>query len=441
MKFPSLRQIITSPPGRAFIATAIAWLLAFFYCRGRYWRDPHSAFFKSETVYDQHYSKYRASQSHAFIEHAAGDTSLGKAKGTPEICAAFVTVKRETTQYVDNAVASVLEGLTPGEREKLFLYVLFADTQTGRHPSWKQPWLEQSVDLAEGYNVTRDVLKNLIEWEEKKDWWSKGVLCVYPPVPPVETTANVRSLYSDYLYALEFCQSTDAPYTIMFEDDIILAEGWMAKVRQALFQIKQGALTNPSLQNWLYLRLFYTETALGWEAKDDYWYGHMTFTFLLASFVSASLLIGLRFLIPRTQRHLDDPTIFILSAITIPSFVVLAFMSGKYSLFPLRGVVTMNVHGCCTQALLFPKEQISALIEHLRSIGFGQTDTMIEKYADETGKQRLALGPQVVQHVGLESSRGNSLVNGQSTWAFWFEEYDGQRLEREHAELLKMGFG
>jgi hypothetical protein len=65
---------------------------------------------------------------------------------------------------------------------------------------------------------------------------------------------------------------------------------------------------------------------------------------------------------------------------------------------------------------------------------------MIEKYADETGKQRLALGAQVAQHVGLESSRGNSLVNGQSTWAFWFEEYDGQRLEKEHAELLKMGF-
>jgi hypothetical protein len=50
-----------------------------------------------------------------------------------------VTVKRDTTQYVDNAVASVLEGLSAGEREKLFLYVLFADTQTGRHPSWQQP--------------------------------------------------------------------------------------------------------------------------------------------------------------------------------------------------------------------------------------------------------------------------------------------------------------
>ena len=226
----------------------------------------------------------------------------------------------------------------------------------------------------------------------------------------------------------------------MFEDDIIIAAGWMAKVRQSLDQIKTGAVTNPSLRDWLYLRLFYTETALSWETKADYWYGHMAYTFLLASFFGASLLIALRFLVPRTQRYLDDPTIFVLSAITIPAFVVLAFMIGKYSLFPLRGVVTMNVHGCCTQALLFPKEQIPALIEHLRGIGAGQTDMMIEEYADQTGKQRLAMGKQVVQHVGLESSRGNNFVNGQSTFAFWFEEYDSRRLEREHDELLRMGF-
>ncbi|KAE9369310.1 hypothetical protein N431DRAFT_427493 [Stipitochalara longipes BDJ] len=421
MKLPSPRHVVTSPAGRVLIATAMAWLLAFFYCRGRYWRDPHSAFFRSETVYEQQYSKYRASQAQAFIEHAATDTSLAKVKGTPEVCAAFVTVKRETTQYVDNAVASVMEGLTAGEREKLFLYVLFADTEAGRHPSWEQPWLANSVDLAVGYNVSEDVMKDLKEWEEKKEWYKKGLF--------------------DYLYALEFCQSTNASYTIMFEDDVIVATGWMAKVRQSLYQINEGAAANPSLRNWLYLRLFYTETALSWETHADYWYGHMAYTFLLASFVGASLLIALRCLIPRTQRHLDDPAIFVLSAVTIPAFVALAFMIGKYSLFPLRGVVTMNVHGCCTQALLFPEEQIPSLVAHLRGIGAGQTDTMIEDYADQTKKQRLAMGKQVVQHVGLESSRGNNFVNGQSTFAFWFEEYDPKRLEREHQDLLNMGFG
>lgn len=438
MKVPSPRQIASSPAGRALIGTAVAWLLAFIYCRGRYWRDPHSAFFQSETVYDQHYSKYRASQAQAFIQHATGSGGLGKAKDAPEICAAFVTVKRETTQYLDNAVASVLEGLTEGEREKLFLYVLFADTQTGKHPSWQQPWLDNAVDLAVGYDVSPDVMKDLQGWEERKEWYNKGVL--YVPSPVLLRQAQLIRIGSDYLYALKFCQSTNAPYTIIFEDDIIVAAGWMAKVREALSHIKQEGEKNPLMANWIYLRLFYTETALGWEAKDDYWYGHITFTILLASFVGATILICVRFLVSSTQRHLDNPTIFILSAITIPSFVVLAFMIGKYSLFPIRGVITMNVHGCCTQALVFPKEEIPALVNYLSGVGHGQTDTMIEDYADKTGKQRLALGPQLVQHVGLESSRGNSLVNGQSTWAFWFEEYDPKRLAREHDALLKKGF-
>jgi hypothetical protein len=50
------------------------------------------------------------------------------------------------------------------------------------------------------------------------------------------------------------------------------------------------------------------------------------------------------------------------------------------------------------------------------------------------------MGKQVVQHIGLESSRGNNFVNGQSTFAFWFEEHDSRRLEREYDELLRMGF-
>ena len=116
---------------------------------------------------------------------------------------------------------------------------------------------------------------------------------------------------SDYLYALEFCQSTDATYTIMFEDDIIIATGWLSKVRQSLSKINEGAVMNPSLRNWIYLRLFYTETALSWETHADYWYGHMTYIFLLTSFISASLLITLRFLIPRIQRHLYNPAIFV----------------------------------------------------------------------------------------------------------------------------------
>lgn len=60
---------------------------------------------------------------------------------------------------------------------------------------------------------------------------------------------------------------------------------------------------------------------------------------------------------------------------------------------------------------------------------------MIEAYADEHGLERYALAPQVVQHVGLVSSRDNEEINTRSTWAFWFE---AQRAEVLHEEHLKM---
>ena len=70
----------------------------------------------------------------------------------------------------------------------------------------------------------------------------------------------------------------------------------------------------------------------------------------------------------------------------------------------------------------------------------GDTDTLVEVYANENGLDRWALGRQVVQHVGTYSSRGHSQVDTQGTWAFWFEEYEGRELEREHRWLVSEGF-
>lgn len=96
----------------------------------------------------------------------------------------------------------------------------------------------------------------------------------------------------------------------------------------------------------------------------------------------------------------------------------------------------MNSDGCCTQGLVFPSQQIDGLIEHLRERRHGQTDLLIEEYADQTNLTRYALAPQQLQHVGLKSSRGNAEIEARSTIAFWFEENDPDTLRQEHEELL-----
>lgn len=221
---------------------------------------------------------------------------------------------------------------------------------------------------------------------------------------------------------------TAAPYIAIFEDDIIFAEGWLPKTIKAL----QKLSTQSSMRDWLYLRLFYTETALGWETESDFWYRNRWFTFLLAMFATLVALLGWRVIHPRTR--LEYTAIAVLVLIAAPAFTQLAFMVGKYNLHPLSGVERMDKFGCCTQALVFPRLQAQDLLDAL-SCRDGQTDSIIETYADENGLERYALAPQVVQHVGLVSSRDNDALNTRSTWAFWFEAQRPYVLHQEHLKM------
>jgi GR25 family glycosyltransferase involved in LPS biosynthesis len=239
--------------------------------------------------------------------------------------------------------------------------------------------------------------------------------------------------YSDYLYALRTCQQLNASYTIIFEDDIILAAGWFSRTLQALAKIAR--LEQQLGKPWIYLRLFYTETALSWTSAD-FAYRNMPFVFGLLMLSTLLCLVALR----RTrfkQFHLDTASIAIISMVCMPAFTALVYMVGKYSLMPLHGVIEMNQYGCCTQGLVFPRERVNGLMEFLSARGHGQTDSMIEEYADQYALTRYALAPPQLQHVGLKSSRDNLDINTRSTWAFWFETNDPDTLRGEHQRLLQ----
>jgi hypothetical protein len=62
--------------------------------------------------------------------------------------------------------------------------------------------------------------------------------------------ARVRllRLRSDYTYILDQCYLTRAPYIGIFEDDIIFADGWLAKTLRALHDIEDQL----KARNWLF---------------------------------------------------------------------------------------------------------------------------------------------------------------------------------------------
>lgn len=174
---------------------------------------------------------------------------------------------------------------------------------------------------------------------------------------------------------------------------------------------------------------------MSWSSSD-FAYRNMIFIFLVVQLaVFAGLMLRRR--LASGHPYLDYPKIGVICLLSVPSFMGLTYMTGKYSLMPLKGVVEMNTYGCCIQGLVFPREQVDGLITFLKDIKTGQTDFIIEEYADMARFTQYALVPQQLQHVGLKSSRDNLEIYTGSTWAFWFEENDPAKLKREHEDFLQ----
>ena len=191
-------------------------------------------------------------------------------------------------------------------------------------------------------------------------------------------------------------------------------------------------------KSWLYLRLFFTETSIWW-GNSDFAYRNMPLILLVATLSTFATLrvIALRRLAGRYSSYLDVYVISVMSFFAVPGFIALWYMAGKHSLVAPKAVVEMNEHGCCTQGLIFPRDQINGLVQYLAEKKEYQVDSAIEEYANRDGLQRYAIIPQQLQHIGLKSSRKNLESFTRSTWAFWFEENDPQRLQLEHDKLLE----
>lgn len=155
--------------------------------------------------------------------------------------------------------------------------------------------------------------------------------------------------------------------------------------------------------HWLYLRLFYTETSLGWEADSDFWYRNQLAFYCVAIAVSATVLFCARLFSPRARTSLDLATISVVALVTTPAFATFFFMVGKYNIFPLNDVERMDRFGCCTQALVFPRSGAVDILQELRKHEKqgGQTDALVEAYADRTRYERFALSPRLSSTLGL----------------------------------------
>ncbi|EIT79236.1 hypothetical protein AO1008_10304 [Aspergillus oryzae 100-8] len=62
-----LRGLLKLNATKVLLASVFLWLTAYEFCRLRYWRDPHSAFFDGRNAYEWKYSLYREHEARRLI--------------------------------------------------------------------------------------------------------------------------------------------------------------------------------------------------------------------------------------------------------------------------------------------------------------------------------------------------------------------------------------
>ncbi|KAL8655087.1 MAG: hypothetical protein Q9210_001108 [Variospora velana] len=397
----SSRTLLQSTNFWILVCFAIWYLVAYQYCSYAYNRDPTSFFFNPAKGYQRVYSLKREGQADAFIQAANHSASeLHPQQSTPSICLGIATIARTKEQYIRRTIGSLLDGLTHQQRSSIHLSVFFAQTDPHQHPVYNEPWLKNVANDILQYNVDDEEMARLRSLEENHQFWNK-------------------SMY-DYGYLLRNCRDTRADWVMIVEDDVLAKEGWYPQAMAALQDIQRRM----NMDEWLYLRLFYTEKLFGWNSEE--WPQYLGWS-ALAFLVTAMALVVGRTYSRRLRKHLSNVSVAVLCCFCLPATILLYFMAGRVSMQPpISGLHRMERFGCCSQGLIFPQQMIPRAMETISHATNQRyyVDMTLEKWANAERLARFALVPPLLQHVGSKSSKGSKFDEGaNSIWNFAFENY------------------
>lgn len=267
--------------------------------------------------------------------------------------------------------------MTTAESNDLYINILNAEIDPSSHPAWQKPWLHEAIDRFESYSFSGPKEQKRIEkLAEDGAYGEKGVY--------------------DYTTALQRCFETRTPYVALFEDDILLADGWLMQTLAGLDKIPP---VDDEHRSWLFMRLFNQERSMGWAGKKIGENHEYPIIFGIALGLSLTSMV-LRRRLRWARKYLDVETMSVVVVILVPALVILFYQCGKASLLPPSPGVFDQPFGCCSQALVFPRSKIPLIIEYLQEKRSGQFDLMLDELAAEVGLTRYALYPVQAQHIG-----------------------------------------
>lgn len=388
--------------------------------------DPTSIFFNPRKGYVPRYSAVRRQEAEAYVAsyNPATVVKAGPEK-TRKLCVGIPSYNRPQAKHLQSAVGSLLHGLTAEERQEIYLMVFLPHSKPERHPAYREKWLSELTDNVLTYSYGFDRMQHI------RDMESQG-------------RVDEKSLF-DYAYLLDKCSEQLTPYIAIFEDDTVAADGWYHRTMDAVHESERQAALQRSKPDFLYLRLFYTEDFLGWNAEN--W----------KTYLNNSIWITTLFTIAVFCMRIAKPTMklsstllsrrtFIITYTALACLILLFFGLGRLTVLPMpAGVHEMQQFGCCSQAFVFPRTKALELVTYFKERHLGYVDVLIEDFANERRELRYAVTPSLVQHVGRENSRGDA--NGpmskwgmgvaERIWSFTFENFNAAALRTEHLQVAQ----
>ncbi|KAM0434633.1 hypothetical protein ACHAPT_003732 [Fusarium lateritium] len=308
-------------------------------------------------------------------------------------------------------MASMLDTLSPEERRLVDLKILLADDKPQGHPAWQQPWL---------HNVADEVLVYGTES-------SSGIDDDGQPVTAISRRSAIgddrnKRVQLDYANIIRACRGTEADYFVLVEDDVIASRDWFRRLSSSLEETE----ARNTGADWFYLRLFYSETLLGWNSEE--WPVYLRdCIFIYTTVVLIVLLVRCRSAVSKSMRPTElvksNVSLVIQIVFWVTAYLALYFMAGRLLVDPYRvGVHEMPRYGCCAQGLAMPRRHLEGLEKRLREPPHELAgDSFIDMVADQEGLKKWAMVPSVLQHAGV---RGSSEHGGyyKTTWNFSFEK-------------------
>jgi len=411
-------------------------------------QNPNSHFFDpDENTYTPRHSSickergkdYIASTNSLLLQ---GDTIRTDISQKPELGVVFVTVKRKNEQYLEAALGSFMRDLKREQREKMKVVVNIGDFNPTDHPFYNTAWLHGLVDQV-GVRMSTGKLDLHLPTTST----ARMAQIQVTPVPitdigknPLKTSTWHRKATLDYAFALNTCHQIGAPYCIIAEDDIVFATDWYSQVESMLAKADRVASPN----QWGYIRLFWAEKYFGWESDEV---PTLVFGCITATVLTAILLFGFCRL---PARHVLDrekdrdyhqlsgrlrsevsrvrlPLISILILVVVVLVhAILFILAGRNHVYKVpNGLSSMPSRGCCTQAIVYPSDIVQPLATHLIDhSGEKPYDIMINRWMEAHQREKLAVNPPILQHVGEGSSRQMAEDYWRRTplWSFAFEK-------------------